>query len=50
MQLTKFEGKPLIPHLNAMKQILRYLNGTLSHGLVLKPLTQLSLQGFGESN
>ncbi|KAJ9565218.1 hypothetical protein OSB04_001184 [Centaurea solstitialis] len=35
-QVCLFMHDPRIPHLNALKRILRYLKGTLSHGLHLK--------------
>ncbi|KAJ9560758.1 LOW QUALITY PROTEIN: hypothetical protein OSB04_005918, partial [Centaurea solstitialis] len=35
-QVCLFMHDPRIPHLNALKRILRYLKGTLSHGLHIK--------------
>ncbi|KAJ9565343.1 hypothetical protein OSB04_001309 [Centaurea solstitialis] len=35
-QVCLFMHDPRLPHLNALKRILRYLKGTLSHGLHLK--------------
>ncbi|XP_023743004.1 uncharacterized mitochondrial protein AtMg00810-like [Lactuca sativa] len=42
-QICLFMHAPKLPHLNALKHILRYLKGTLAHGLTLHccPSTQL---------
>ncbi|XP_042755658.1 uncharacterized mitochondrial protein AtMg00810-like [Lactuca sativa] len=45
-QICLFMHAPKLPHLNALKRILRYLKGTLTHGLILhcspcSPSTQL---------
>ena len=43
----QFMAKPLESHWKAVKHILRYLRGTLHHGLhLLKPIQPLGLRGF----
>lgn len=40
---------PLSEHWKAVKWILRYLKGTIDHGLTLKHCTNLSLFGFADA-
>lgn len=49
-KVCQFMVKPLFSHWRAIKRILCYLKGTFTHGLVVRQSTQLSLQGFADSN
>jgi len=42
-QVCLFMHDPRAPHLQAVKRILRYLSGTLDHGLRLRPTSPASL-------
>ena len=42
-QVCLFMHDPRAPHLQAVKRILRYLSGTLDHGLRLRPTSLASL-------
>ena len=47
----QFMSQPLESHWKVVKQILRYLGGSLQHGLHLVPSTQpLGLRGFCDAN
>lgn len=48
----QFLSQPLESHWAAVKRILRYLNGTLNHGLLLQPSLQapLKLTGFSDAD
>ncbi|KAJ9557968.1 hypothetical protein OSB04_012582 [Centaurea solstitialis] len=41
---------PRLPHLNALKRILRYLKGTLSHGLHIKPSAVDHLVAYSDAD
>lgn len=41
---------PTTAHMVALKRILRYLRGTLSHGLVFRRSDRLSLVGYADAN
>ncbi|GKV48270.1 hypothetical protein SLEP1_g55092 [Rubroshorea leprosula] len=43
---SQFMHNPSDLHWQAVKRVLRYLNGTKFHGLLLRPQTSLSLHGF----
>lgn len=36
-KVCQYMTNPLVPHWNAAKRVLRYLRGTLSYSIVLKP-------------
>ena len=41
---------PTLFHWQACKHLLRYLKGTLTHGLVLSPSVHLSLEAFSDAD
>lgn len=41
---------PTTTHWSAVKRILRYLNGTLSHGLHFKPTSHLELHAYSDAD
>ena len=41
---------PTLFHWQACKHLLRYLKGTLTHGLVLSPFVHLSLEAFSDAD
>ena len=45
-KVSQFMHNPLNSHWQAVKRILRYLNGTLHHGLYFSKPSHLSLEGF----
>lgn len=45
-KVFKFMSKPLNSQWNAIKRLLRYLQGTISFDVVFRPSSQLLLQGF----
>lgn len=47
-QVCLFMHDPRVPHLAALKRILRYLQGTLHHGLQLLPSSDLSLVAYSD--
>lgn len=49
-KVSQFSHQPLDTHYKAVKRILRYLKGTLQHGLVLKRSPNLSLTGFSDAD
>lgn len=49
-KVSQFSHQPLDTHYKAVKRILRYLKGTLHHGLVLKRSPNLSLTGFSDAD
>ncbi|KAJ9563458.1 hypothetical protein OSB04_008618 [Centaurea solstitialis] len=49
-QVCLFMHDPRLPHLNALKRILRYLKGTLSHGLHIKALVVDRLVAYSDAD
>ncbi|RVW81312.1 Retrovirus-related Pol polyprotein from transposon RE1 [Vitis vinifera] len=49
-KVCQFMQKPLDTHWKAVKQILRYLNGTTDLGIVLKPSETMNLMGFCDTD
>lgn len=49
-QVCFFMHDPRAPHLAALKRILRYLQGTLTHGLHLFPSSDLSLTAYTDAD
>ncbi|CAH9095979.1 unnamed protein product [Cuscuta epithymum] len=49
--LSRYMANPGMPHWNALKWLLRYLKGTISHGLVFsKSNSEICLTGYVDSN
>ncbi|GKV50908.1 hypothetical protein SLEP1_g57587 [Rubroshorea leprosula] len=48
--LSQFMHNPIDLHWQVVKRVLRYLNGTKFHGLLLRPQTFLSLHGFSDAD
>lgn len=49
-RVCQFMHAPTTLHMVALKRILRYLSGTLSHGLVFRKSDRLSLVGYADAN
>ncbi|KAG8492104.1 hypothetical protein CXB51_015700 [Gossypium anomalum] len=49
-RICQFMHAPTKIHMMALKRILRYLRGTLSHGLVIRSSDRLSLVGYADAN
>lgn len=49
-KLSRYLSKPIVQHWVASKRMLRYLKGTVNHGIHLKPSSQLSLYGFCDAD
>uniref|UniRef100_A0A803QNV3 Reverse transcriptase Ty1/copia-type domain-containing protein n=1 Tax=Cannabis sativa TaxID=3483 RepID=A0A803QNV3_CANSA len=49
-RVSQFMQTPLEAHWKTVKKILRYLNGTLDFGLLLKPSASLTVTGFGDAD
>lgn len=49
-QICLFMHAPRVPHLAALKRILRYLKGTAIHGLHLSPSSDLSLTVYSDAD
>ncbi|GKV48157.1 hypothetical protein SLEP1_g54985 [Rubroshorea leprosula] len=49
-RLSQFMHSPTDAHWQAVKRVLRYLNGTKFHGLLIRPQTSLSLHGFSDAD
>ncbi|KAJ9545573.1 hypothetical protein OSB04_025280 [Centaurea solstitialis] len=49
-QVYLFMHDPRLPHLNALKRILRYLKGTLSHGLHITPSAVDRLVAYSDAD
>ncbi|KAG8473172.1 hypothetical protein CXB51_035110 [Gossypium anomalum] len=49
-RVCQFMHAPTTLHMVALKHILRYLSGTLSHGLVFRKSDRLSLVGYADAN
>ncbi|KAG8496407.1 hypothetical protein CXB51_009171 [Gossypium anomalum] len=49
-RVCQFMHTPTTAHMVALKRILRYLRGTLSHGLVFRQSDRLSLVGYADVN
>ncbi|XP_022956276.1 uncharacterized protein LOC111458028 [Cucurbita moschata] len=48
--MSRYMETPTTSHLTAVKQILRYVKGTLSFGCVYKKLSNMELVGFSDSD
>ena len=48
--VSKFNSCPTEAHLTAVKQLLRYLNGTINLGLVYKKSSNSSLYGYSDAD
>lgn len=49
-KLSQFMHKPLQLHWQALKRVVRYLKGTIFHGLLLKRNVPLTLTGFSDAD
>ncbi|KAG8502885.1 hypothetical protein CXB51_000600 [Gossypium anomalum] len=49
-RVYQFMHAPTTVHFVALKQILRYLRGTIDHGLIFRPSDRLSLVGYADAN
>ncbi|GKV49633.1 hypothetical protein SLEP1_g56374 [Rubroshorea leprosula] len=49
-RLSQFMHKPTDVHWQALKRVLRYLRGTTSHGILLRPQQSLSLHAFSDAD
>ncbi|CAA7043636.1 unnamed protein product [Microthlaspi erraticum] len=49
-RLSQFMHRPTHDHWNAAKRVLRYLAGTLSHGVFLKASNKLTLHAFSDAD
>ncbi|WKA05493.1 hypothetical protein VitviT2T_023456 [Vitis vinifera] len=49
-KLSQFMHHPMSEHWNAAKRLLRYLYGTLTHGLFLHKANTLSLHAFSDAD
>ena len=49
-KLSQFLQTPTIAQWNACKRILRYVKGTLSHGLLFKPASLFTIEGYSDSD
>lgn len=49
-RLSQFMHRPTIDHWNATKRVLRYLAGTLSHGVYYKASNSLTLHAFSDAD
>lgn len=49
-RLSQFMHRPTEDHWNAVKRVLRYLSGTLSHGIFLKKQTRPLLHAFSDAD
>ena len=45
---SKYQSNPKIPHLNAVKRIIKYVGGTCDYGLFYSKESNLSLAGFSD--
>ena len=46
----RFQSNPKVSHLNVVKRIIKYVNGTCDYGLFYSKESNLSLTGFSDSN
>ncbi|GKU88975.1 hypothetical protein SLEP1_g3180 [Rubroshorea leprosula] len=49
-RLSQFMHKPTDVHWQALKRVLRYLRGTTSHGILLRPQQSLSIHAFSDAD
>lgn len=49
-KVSQFMHAPTVPHWCAVKRILRYLQGSVSHGLHIKPAPSLSLHAYSDAD
>ncbi|GKV51641.1 hypothetical protein SLEP1_g58277 [Rubroshorea leprosula] len=49
-RLSQFMHRPTDSHWQAVKRVLRYLRGSVSHGLLLRPQPTLSLHAFSDAD
>lgn len=45
-KLSQFMHRPTIDHWNALKRVLRYLEGTMTKGIMLRPNNMLTLHAI----
>jgi hypothetical protein len=48
--VSQFMHQPQEEHMNAVWRILRYLKGTVSHGILFKPNRHLEIQGYTDAD
>lgn len=49
-KVSQFMHSPTTSHWAAVKRILRYINGTLTHGICIKPSTSLTLHAYSDAD
>ena len=49
-KVSQFMHRPLLSHWQAVKRILRYLQGTIHYGLLLQPSSSLELYAFCDAD
>ncbi|XP_025682761.1 uncharacterized mitochondrial protein AtMg00810-like [Arachis hypogaea] len=49
-KVSQFMHQPQLPHWLGVKKILRYLVGTIDHGIIFRPCTNLRIFAFAGSN
>ena len=49
-KLSQFLQTPTVNHWQTCKRLLRYLKGTLDHGILFKPATNLFLEGYYDAD
>uniref|UniRef100_A0A803QDL5 Mitochondrial protein n=2 Tax=Cannabis sativa TaxID=3483 RepID=A0A803QDL5_CANSA len=49
-KLSQFMQSPTLAHWCACKRVLRYIKGTMTKGLVFKPASRLTLEGFSDND
>src|ERR1700709_420679 len=48
--LARWNAKPTSAHFTAQKRLLRYLKGTIDHGILFKSSTSSKLEGFSDAD
>ena len=49
-KVSQFMQSPTTPHWAAVKRIIRYLKGSLSHGITLKPISSFDLHAYSDAD
>ena len=49
-KLAQYMQHPQLIHWEGVKRVLRYLNGTTSYGILIKPVPQLTIQSFADAD